>query len=354
MPREIRPKKPKQHGISPSADPEGERVAGEAGTEATFANRSGEYRVIFRAMRVPGFPACAEIGGVKIYQVKGPVWTQRTEIRQNPGWRPIYDKKMRRLPVGDGEDLTICTLRVQLDADLSSQDLERWNFQVQAATAILVAMLDERIAQELLGEDLIIFDQSGAVETAADHAMRVREYPPTSRVLASQRRALRSLATLDLSRPDPTHAASRWYLRGAQEGPTPDAVVAFWIALEALAKPRYGTKVPRAVRRRSDVGWVESAIEEAGITASDLEPSIGRLAGLRAEIVHGGVEQPVLLREGFYALEGLTRQLIRHRLEIRSSWPAKPENSNLRGPLRRLAGELQHRYRKTRWNSIES
>lgn len=127
-------------------------MAGEPGTGATLACRQGEYRVIFRAMRVPGFPDRIEVGGVQVSQAKGPVWTQRTDIRQSPGWRPVYDKNMRRFPVGQSEDLTVCAIHVRLDASLKSRDLEGWQSQAQAAAGIVVAMFDERIAQEQLAE----------------------------------------------------------------------------------------------------------------------------------------------------------------------------------------------------------
>ncbi|HEX6153237.1 MAG TPA: hypothetical protein VFZ19_06925, partial [Solirubrobacterales bacterium] len=344
------PQRPRQHGIAPSADPEGKTVASEPGTKAALNGRSGEYRVIFRSMRMPGFPQSIDIGGVCIAQTAGPVWTQKTDIRQSPGWRPVYHKRMRRFPVGDGEDLTVCTIPVRLGPDLRPRDLEQWHSQAHAAVGIAVAVFDERLAIEQLGEDLVILDEFGMGETAADQVVRVREYPPVNRVSPAHRRALAKLESLDLSRPAPLNAATRWYLRAAQEGPTPDAVVSLWIALEALSKPPYGTKLSSALRRRSDVEWVEHAVREAG-GDPNVDPTIGRLAGLRAQIVHGGIEQPKLLREGFYTLEASARLLIRHQLEIGVGWQLCPNRANLKEPLQSLAAYLQNRFRATRWLS---
>jgi len=302
-------------------------------------------------MRVPGFPESIDIGGVQIVQTVGPVWTQKTDIQQSPGWRPVYQKRMRRFPVGEGEDLTVCTIPVQLGSDLKSRDLEEWHSQAHAAVGIAAAVLDERLALEQLGEDLVILDDYGAGETAVDQVVRVREYPPVNRVLLAHRRAIAKLGSLDLSHPAPVNAATRWYLRAAQEGPTPDAVVSLWIALEALVKPPYGTKLSPALRRRTDVEWVEHAVREAGRSPDDVDPTIGRLAGLRAQIVHGGVEQPELLREGFYALEALARLLIRSQLEIRVGWQLRPNQANLKKPFQPLAAYLQNRFRATRWLS---
>lgn len=302
-------------------------------------------------MRVPGFPESLDIGRVQVVQTKGPIWTQRTDIRQNPSWRPVYDKEMRRFPVGDGFDLTVCILQVPLGEALSSADLEHWHAEAAAAAGVAAAILDERVAQERIAEDLIVFDDSGVPETAADHAVRVREFPPTNRMSRALRRDAARLAELDLSRPDAPHAAFRWYLRAAQEGPTPDAIVAFWIALEALAKPPYGTKLPSSLRRRGDVEWVEVAARQAGADPDQLVPTIGKLAGLRAEIVHGGIERPELLGNGFYALEALTRMLIRHHLGLRAGWPLSPDQPSHRGPLGLLASLARERFRKTRWAS---
>lgn len=349
MPHKIAPRLPWEHSITPSTGSEGSSSVRESGTKEALANRHGEYRLIFRGMRVPGFPESLDIGGVQVVQTKGPIWTQRTDIRQGPGWRPVYDKEMRRFPVGDGVDLTVCILRVRLIEDLSSADLERWHAEADAAAGIVAAILDERVAQEKIGEDLIVLKASGAPETAVDHAVRVREFPPTNRMSGDLRRGARRLAGIDLSRPSASHAAFRWYLRAAQEGPTPDAIVALWIALEVLAKPAYGTKLSSSLRRRGDVEWVENAAREAGANPDQLVPSIGRLAGLRAEIVHGGIERPKLLGEGFYALEALTRRLIRHHLGVSSGWPLRPDQPALRGPLGLLASFARKRYRKTRW-----
>jgi hypothetical protein len=98
----------------------------------------------------------------------------------------------------------------------------------------------------------------------------------------------------------------------AQAGPTPDSIVFLWIALEALSKPPYGTK---EAKQKNDVAWVKMALRKAGLNPANVEPSVGRLAELRAAVVHGGVEEPPLLHEGFRALEQLARLLLRHALE---------------------------------------
>jgi hypothetical protein len=160
---------------------------------------------------------------------------------------------------------------------------------------------------------------------------------------------LEDFARLDTQTEGPLLAAGRWYLRAAQLGPTADAIVFLWIALEALSKPAWGTKLSKPDKRRTDVEWVEEAVRATGVDTSALEPDIGRLAGLRAEIVHGGVEAPALLRPGYYTLEAIVRLLLRARLGTGpAGWALQPGIPNLRSPLRQLA-LIGHRFRKIAW-----
>jgi hypothetical protein len=127
-----------------------------------------------------------------------------------------------------------------------------------------------------------------------------------------------------------------------QSGPTPDAFVFLWIAMEALAPPTSKGDT------RSDVRRVEEALTEAGVALDQLELSIGRLAGLRADIVHKGIEQPELLHAGFYELEALARLLLRHRLGVvEGAWPLVPGDSMLRPGLQGVERWLRDRSKTT-------
>jgi hypothetical protein len=114
---------------------------------------------------------------------------------------------------------------------------------------------------ELL-EDLIVYDSTGSRPWAAvDIGVRVRDFLPKKRVLSEQRQLLEQLATFDLSNERAELGAARWYLRAVQSGPTPDAVVFLWIAMEALAPPAGKGDSRTEVRR------VEEALTEAGVGA---------------------------------------------------------------------------------------
>lgn len=140
---------------------------------------------------------------------------------------------------------------------------------------------------------------------------------------------LEQLGSFDLAQERAELGAGRWYLRAVQSGPTPDAVVFLWIAMEALAPPTGKGDSRPEVRR------VEETLTEAGLALDQLELSVGRLAGLRADVVHKGMEQPELLYAGFYELEALARLPLRHRLGgVQGAWPLTPSDSTLRRGFR--------------------
>jgi hypothetical protein len=347
--KETEPDDIRHVGITPSAAEQLGTVTGDAAERAALEGRPAEYRLIFQSMPVPGLPDEVRVGAVRIFQTDGPVWSQRTHIVQRPGWRPVYQKWMEHSPVGAGYRLTVCLLPVTLSEDMSARLID-WRSEALGALSLVVALFDERIAQLELAEDVVAEGgKPGETANVFDTRVRLREFTPTNRVLSTDRAALDQLAGIDTTQEDPVWAAGRWYLRAAQSGPTPDAIVFLWTALEALSKPPWGTKLSNAQRRLTDVEWAEQALRRAGFDVSQLEPSIGRLAGLRAEIVHGAVESPSLLRGGFYALEAVVRLLLRSRLGIADAgWSIQPGVPNLRGPLRRLA-ILSHSFRKIVW-----
>jgi hypothetical protein len=323
-------------------------TAAQADRVRPLDGQQARYRLAFVAMEVPGLPPVVKIGPVEITQQAGPIWTQHTYIRQRPGWRPRYDKTMHQgyLQVGQGLQLTLAELPVVVPRSQHLQGgLAQWRDQVLTAVSILAAVLDERVAQRELLEDLIVYDSTGSRPWAAiDIGVRVRDFLPKKRALSQQWQLLEQLASFDLSQERAELGAGRWYLRAVQSGPTPDAVVFLWIAMEALAPPTGKADTRPEVRR------VEEALTEAGLALDQLElpVSIGRLAGLRADVVHKGMEQPELLYAGFYELEALTRLLLRHRLGIvQGACPLTPSESMPRTARHATGGSSSQRNRST-------
>jgi hypothetical protein len=269
------------------------------------------YRLALRAMPIAGLPEHLRIAGVDVTFGPGPLLTQATKIRQRPGRSIVFDKAMTSgLSVGESEWLTLCQIRSDINpsADLSEQ-MVRWREQARAAVGALAAVLDERIALEPVLED-VLYRNSGALVGAADMRRNIRPYQPYA-VRRRERVAIRSISGEALPGEPTSPTAARWYLRGTEAGPTADGVVYFWIAIEALTD--FHTLSPKRINR---------ALRAAGWDPSTLPVSIGKLAGLRADIVHRGLDDLAQIREGYYVLEAVARVLLRESLDVRSSWPA--------------------------------
>ncbi len=346
--RTLRTNTAKDYGAAPSgrAEPKhGEGLVPSRPVEfESWDGLPAIFRIAFVGMPVPGLPERFTSGRVVILQTPGPIRSQVTYILQRPGWIPEFDKTMHKgsVAVGEGLVLTVCHLSVTVPDEHMSRHFQLWRDEVLGAVAAVAAMLDDRIAQQEVLEDLVVFDADGLEPVAmVDMAARVRDFPLTKRVVSAQHAGLRKLADWPSDAQTPSHVAARWYLRATHAGPTPDAIVFLWIALEALVPAKGGGK-------STDVKGVEDALSAAGADPSTWEPSIGRCAGLRAKIVHHGEEQPELLAEGFYALEAAVRILLRKELGVLAeSWPPEVHATTLRWPLSEVAERLRAKTRVT-------
>lgn len=291
-------------------------------------------------MAISGLETPLLIGQVQVVQEPAPVMTQVTSIDQRPGWRPRFVKQMRRIAVGDTQSITMARLSVSISGDVF-KEMETWRAEVLGVVGFLAAVLDERVAQRIVLEDLLILDEANEVQGVVDYVPRLRTFQPTSRLLRHHRDLLSAQTISGMGR---GHIGSaRWYLRGAQLGPTAEAVLFLWIALEGLARPPSGTKLPKSKKRRTQVEWIESALQKAGLHLDQLRTPIGRLADLRSQIVHKGVEEHDLISTAYYDLEMLCRFLIRHRFKIRAGWPISPDANMLRRPLSFIARKFYKR-----------
>ena len=272
------------------------------------------YRLGFQSMVVEGLPEEIRVGRVTIHQTEGPVYTQRTEVSQRPGVRLVFDKTMRTgLEIGTGLPLTVCQIDEEFPATDPSAHISVWRREALAALGLLVAILDERVAQEELFEDVLILrDDRATARGSTDMRRQIRNFLPYP-VVPEELPTLARLRDADTISGQATSAA-RWYLRAVRGGPRPDAIVYFWIAIEALIGT--DTTSPKQV---------VAALEDAGADLSGMSISVGRLAGLRAQVVHQGEEDPARLNEGYYHLEAVCRVLLRTKLGIHGIWPILPD-----------------------------
>jgi hypothetical protein len=205
---------------------------------------------------------------------------------------------------------------------------------------LVTAALDERVALEELFEDalLVDFDDAEDEGTPVDVSMRVRNFMPRV-FLDEENDASDRLARINEDDDAVVSTAARWYLKGAQLGPTPDAIVQFWVAIEGLVPDARGKQV---------VNCVKDALDSAGFDQTKLPITVGQLYGLRADIVHKGQDQPALLQPGYYALEAIVRALTRQALGIETNWPVWVSENSWPEPTRTMIEKL-YSASKTWW-----
>lgn len=297
-----------------------------------------EYRLGFDAMDALGLPRALDLGEVRFQLVDGPVETQQTTVVQSPGLVPTFRKWMERTQVGTGRPITLFTIATVVP-DEFEEAFGHWRSKAQAAAGYLSAILDERLAQAELLEDVVLFDESGEQLGTVDIEHGIRTFEPSHAWFEGMSASLELYA--DLPRESPTPLACRWYLKAAQAGPTADGFLSLWIAVESLIPSAGGGK------SRNQVADVTRAIVAADPTIDPdqmIHPTIGRMAGLRAQVVHQGQENHPLIVEAYYVLESLVRLLIRASTGAEAAWPFFPQQPMFDGPLGRLG-----RSPRTRW-----
>ena len=273
-------------------------------------------------------PPRLNVGRVSVEHLMGPVEAQRTTIVQEPGLRPRFVKWMERPLVGEGRRVTIYSLTTVLPVDIDSA-LPLCRNEALAAAGFLAMMLDERIAQEQILEDLSVPVDGGIVRI--DSVRKVRTFEPSNPWFDEFEVDLARFGSPDVS--PRLQAACRWYLRAVTAGPTAEGFVLLWVVLECVLP------APGGGQSRNEVREVESALRRADPTldpSTMITPSIGRLAGLRAQIVHQGIEVDVMISDGYYTLESLARLLLRHEFSVTHGWPYFPAESMLAEPLRSM------------------
>jgi hypothetical protein len=268
------------------------------------------YQAVFRGMQVHGLPEVLVVGGTTLHFIQGPIRVQKTDLSQHAGFPLIFDKSMQHgVEVGAGHWLTVAEIEISEFSDASKELITDARQQALTAIAFLASVLDERIGQEMLAENLLIFDGNEPV-AVVDLRELVRHFLPYE-VREKELEALAALSDIDLPRHSQT--AARWYLRGVQAGPSVDGVIFLWFAVEALT----GTSKKKPI---------EEALRTAGRDPADQKMTVGELHGLRSSFVHDRPDAkpvpPDKVRSGFYDLEAMVKTLLRHELSVHSTWAA--------------------------------
>lgn len=310
----------------------GEGFAGE-GHQAfaeSLEGYSAIYRIGFRSMMLEGMPEQVGFAGSVIRHGLDPVVTNRTLILQQPGLGLVWVKDREdAVEIGEGIPKLVFHVPFTVSSNLVI-DFGRMRDRALSAVGLLAVVLDERVALEELFQDVLLVDPSSDEETAVvDAGLQVRSFLP--RVVDELEEETLNSHQESSSFPPEVNVSARWYLKAAQAAPGPDAIVFFWIALEGLV-PAEGKKVVKAV---------EAALDRTELPSNGLPVSVGRLYGLRADIVHKGIEDMDRIREGYYVLEEITRVLIRSKANLRSNWPASVGQNDWPEPIKSVIERLR-------------
>lgn len=299
-----------------------------------YEGRLAFFRLVLAGSHIPGWKRPLHVGKVTMIPWSGPVTVQSTYVMQvsdHPGesdkigYETRYEKITHRRDVGRGRALTVVVRPFYANLERLLSDMEILERESLAALGSVAAVFDERFALEELGENLVLMDSSEVVpERFVDVSWRVRSYRPDV-AFPEQPPELAPSAVSP-----PVNQAARWYLKGSREGPTADGVMWLCTAIESLVEPLPGQS------RRFNRKAIEAAIIGAQDDPHRFQPDIGRVAGLRASVVHEGMEDPELLHDGFYVLEEIARLLIRHRLSFDAGWPLRPSDDEERSPVSRI------------------
>lgn len=290
---------------------------------STYDGATAYLRVVLAGSPIPGWVEPLSVGEVLFVPCKGPVWVQRTHVTRPEVAEVEYEKVHQRVETGHGRHLTIGLSRFTVDTTNMSQLMATSSRKVASAAGLLAALTDERFAVEVLAENVLV-TRANEVLAVVDVTPAVRHYVRDFSVKSKQLLADYG----DKVSPDVERSA-RWYLKGVQEGPTPDGVVWLCTAIECLVDPPEGGG-RKTFNRRA----IEKAVRAAGDDPERFHPNLGRVAGLRSRVVHYGEEQPEKLSEGYYILEQVSRLLIRSRIDEATDWPCDvPEAPSFDGAV---------------------
>lgn len=138
----------------------------------------GLYRAVFRGMQVHRLPEELAVAGATLRFRPGPALVQQTDLSQRAGYPLVFDKSMNHgVPVGEGHWLTLVEVEIDDYAGASKEAISEARQHAESVVALVAAVLDERIGQEMLAENLLIFNGEEPV-AVADLKELVRNYPP--------------------------------------------------------------------------------------------------------------------------------------------------------------------------------
>lgn len=295
--------------------------------EESIVGRDAIYRMVFLSMQVEGLQAVT-VGRTQISQHDGPVYAQATAVKQLPGWTVNFQKSMFSgvVRVGEGQVVTVADLALTVREQEVNLLMEQCRQEILAEVGLLAACLDERVGMDILAENLYVLEEGGSPFAVVDRLTQRRSFVPSNDIDVRTRSTLDGLSQLTDEHRHSYGFGSRWFQKAVALGPTPDAVVMLWASAEGLAQ-NYCARV--LGKNWDGVKAIEAAIDHLRFDTRDFPIPIGRVFGVRSEIVHKGVEDPTYLDYAYYELEIVVRLLLRQAAGLEGeAWPVNPRLSN--------------------------
>lgn len=302
-----------EYGVARTGDPEPPPRPDDF---SIYDGATAYLRVVFAGSPISGWKEPLCVGEVILVPCWGPVWVQRTYVMRPETPDIEHEKIHHRVETGHGLWLTIALVPFTVDTTHMARLMTDYARKAASAVGILAVVTDERFALARLGENALVV-QDGQIVRVFDVTRAVRNFTRETALSKDQFVPdFEDAAFSDVRR------SARWYLKAAQEGPTPDGIVWLCTAIECLIDPPPGRR-----RKTFSRAALEQAVRAAGDDPTRFNPDLGRVAGLRSDVVHYGQEQPASLREGYYVLEEVCRLLIRDRIKEETNWPCAVPNA---------------------------
>lgn len=106
-----------------------------------------------------GLPEVLVVAGTTLRFIQGQIRVQKTDLSQRAGFPLIFDKSMQHgVEVGVGHWLTVAEIEMSEFSEASKEVITDARQQALTAIAFLASILDERIGQEMLAENLLTLD----------------------------------------------------------------------------------------------------------------------------------------------------------------------------------------------------
>lgn len=247
---------------------------------------------------------------VTIRQTREPFRYQYTDVLTIAGAElPIEAEITHRLWSRPGQFVTVASTGFEVPSTGMSLLILQARERCEAALGVVAAALDERFIDRRIGEFVSAETADGPALMDTTHGMRSFD-PTLSKLTADEV----EFGTSQLLSGPLVQSAFKFYVKGVEQRLTEVGYILLATTADMLA----------GGKNRLKPYDLKQALERAG------EPpdkwSMGRVRKVtetRGKLVHNGMIPTKEMYESWYDLEEMVRVLLRHKLGIKSNWPAR-------------------------------